>query len=90
MSIHKSLRPKDKLKRQRNVLTRRERVKKLVENGQFDEEEDSVFGLPKLKKSRSSPVTGVTDEGDAGTDQAESEASDAEADRNPATEDEEN
>jgi len=75
MSIHKSLKPKDKLKRERNVLTRRERVKKLMEHDQFDEEEDSVFGLPKLNKSRQSPAAalGETDETEASSGDEEGE-----------------
>lgn len=51
MSLHKSLKSQDELKRERNVLTRRERVKKLMELGVFDEEEDSVFGLSKLQSA---------------------------------------
>jgi small basic protein (TIGR04137 family) len=39
---------KNRLVRQRNVLTRDERVKKLAEQGKL-EEEGSVYGLPKVK-----------------------------------------
>jgi small basic protein (TIGR04137 family) len=48
MSLHKSLITKSRLVRRRNVLTREERVAKLTEGGKLDEE-DSVFGLPKVK-----------------------------------------
>ena len=48
MSIHRSLRSKSKLKRQRNVLTRMERVEKLTDQGRWHEG-DPVFGLPALK-----------------------------------------
>ncbi len=75
MSIHKSLKPKEKLKRQRNVLTRRERVKKLMEQDQFDEDEDSVFGLPKLKKARSTPAV-ETAESDESTESEDTETTD--------------
>ncbi len=55
MSLHKSLKSQDELKRERNVLTRRERVKKLMELGVFDEDEDSVFGLSKLQSADLTP-----------------------------------
>jgi len=45
VSIHKSLVSKNKLKRQRNVLTRSERLEKLNDEGKWHEG-DSVFGLP--------------------------------------------
>jgi len=48
MTLHKSLVTKNRLVRQRNVLTRDERVRKLLETGKLEEEE-SVFGLPKQK-----------------------------------------
>ena len=48
MSLHRSLVSKNRLVRQRNVLTRDERIRKLAEKGNL-EEEDSVYGLPKVK-----------------------------------------
>ena len=48
MSIDKSLRVKGKLARQRNVLTRAERIERLSEDGRWDESE-SVYGLPKVR-----------------------------------------
>ena len=48
MSIHKSLVPASKLRRHRNVLTRAERLEKLLEEDRR-KEEDSVFGLPKVR-----------------------------------------
>ncbi len=48
MSIHKSLIPPSKLKRHRNVLSRDERLAKLIGEGKWDENK-SVFGLPKLR-----------------------------------------
>lgn len=51
MSIHKSLRPKDRLRRHRNVLTRSERIEKLMGEEKWTEDE-SVFGLPKVKQQK--------------------------------------
>ncbi len=48
MSIDKSLISKSKLVRQRNVLTRPERIKYLMDEGLWDEKK-SVYGLPKVK-----------------------------------------
>ncbi len=48
MSIDKSLVSKSKLVRQRNVLTRPERIKYLMDEGLWDEKK-SVYGLPKVK-----------------------------------------
>jgi len=48
MSMDKSLVSKGKLKRQRSVLTRAERIERLIEEERW-EEEQSVFGLPKVK-----------------------------------------
>ena len=48
MSIDKSLISKSKLVRQRNVLTRPERIKYLTDEGLWDEKK-SVYGLPKVK-----------------------------------------
>ena len=49
MSLHKSLRSKDALKRQRSVLTRAERIAVLEDEGRWNEGE-SVFGLPKVRQ----------------------------------------
>lgn len=51
MSQHPSLRISDKDKKQRSVLKRHERIKTLKEKEKW-EEEDSVFGLPKVKVTR--------------------------------------
>lgn len=48
MSIHKSLVLRGKLKRHRNVLSRSERVMALSKDGKW-KEQDSVFGLSKIK-----------------------------------------
>ena len=49
MSIHRSLRGVDTLKGERSVLTRFERVQKMIADGQLDPEGDSTFGLPKMR-----------------------------------------
>lgn len=48
MSIDRSLKTGGNLNRHRNVLTRDERVAKLIETGKFDEKGDSPIGLPKV------------------------------------------
>lgn len=48
MSIHKSLKLKDSLVRQRSVLTRWERIEKLKEQERWSDG-DSVLGLPKVR-----------------------------------------
>ncbi len=48
MSVHRSLVVKSQLARARNVWTRVERIAKLEEDGRR-EEEDSIFGLPKVR-----------------------------------------
>lgn len=49
MSIHPSLRGVNTLVGQRSVLSRIERLEKLTKNGKFDEQNDSVYGLPKVR-----------------------------------------
>jgi small basic protein (TIGR04137 family) len=49
MSIHSSLRGVDTLVGQRSVLTRVERIHKLARDGKFDLENDSPYGLPKVR-----------------------------------------
>jgi small basic protein (TIGR04137 family) len=48
MSIHPSLRGVDDLVGQRSVYTRIERLQKLMRDGKISEE-DSPFGLPKVR-----------------------------------------
>jgi small basic protein (TIGR04137 family) len=47
MSLDKSLRSRGALVRHRNVLSRTERIEKLKDLGQWDDQRD-VFGLPKV------------------------------------------
>ncbi len=49
MTLHKSLKTRDALKRQRSVLSRAERIAILEDEGRWDEG-DSVFGLPKVRQ----------------------------------------
>ncbi len=48
MSLDRSLKTSDALSRHRNVLTRAERLKVLEEDGRWTDEDNSVFGLPKV------------------------------------------
>ena len=49
MSIHPSLRGVNTLVGERSVLTRFERIQKLVKDGKLDAEADSAYGLPKVR-----------------------------------------
>lgn len=51
MSIHPSLAISDKDKKQRSVLKRTERIRMMLEKGQW-KEGDRVYGLPKIKSLR--------------------------------------
>ena len=49
MSMHRSLKTKPSgLNQHRNVLTRDERIIHLIESGEFDDSNDSPFGLVKV------------------------------------------
>ena len=48
MSMDRSLKIKDSLTRHRNVLTRVERITKMMEEDKFDAEQDRPLGLPKM------------------------------------------
>ena len=49
MSIHKSLATKGSLVRSRNVLSRYERIESLRKSGKWTEDENSPFGLQKVR-----------------------------------------
>ena len=53
MSIDPSLRIKGALRRHRNVLSRAERLEKLIEEEKWTEEDGSVLGLPKVAHRKS-------------------------------------
>lgn len=48
MSLDRSLKSAGSLDKHRNVLTRAERVQRLVSRGKFDLEKDNPLGLPKV------------------------------------------
>jgi len=54
MSLHKSLKVKNKHVRARNVLSREERIKRLMDRELWSEG-TSVFGLPKVRVESVSP-----------------------------------
>ena len=49
MTIHSSLRGVDTLKGERSVLTRFERIQRLVKAGKIDTASRSAWGLPKVR-----------------------------------------
>ena len=49
MSIHRSFRSANRLEKHRNVLSRQERIEKLESLKRWDEDDDSVFGIPKVR-----------------------------------------
>ena len=53
MSIHSSLKSVGALARHRNVLTRDERIAKLIDQGKFDPENDTPTGLLKVVSRKS-------------------------------------
>ena len=69
MSIHRSLKSADTMKRHRSVLSRRERTLILQEKGSLDLESSSVLGLPKVKhlkmRIRKEKAAAATAEGGA-------------------------
>ena len=70
MSLHKSLVSRDRLRRQRNVLTRWERILQLKQEEKW-EEDRSVFKLPKVrvvhhKKAKKKKAAAEEEEGAEG------------------------
>ena len=51
MAIHPSLKTSDKVKKARSVMKRSERIRSMMEKGQWKEGDD-VYGLPKIKAVR--------------------------------------
>jgi len=49
MSLHSSLKRSSSAGRHRNVLRREERLAKLLDDEQWEDEKDSVYGLPKVR-----------------------------------------
>ncbi len=80
MSLDRTLKLSGALSGSRSVLTRAERIERLVTEGKFDPESDSPLGLPKVKvrhsragqKSKKEAPTEETAEGAEGeTESAE-------------------
>ncbi len=69
MSLHKSLRSADALKRQRNVFTRYERLLILQKDKRW-KDGDAIFGLPKVRTSFrvKSKAKGKPEDDDEGED----------------------
>ncbi len=65
MSIDRSLRVKGDLRGARSVLTRAERIARMVEEGKFDPKKDSALGLPKTRVKASKAGTKATKKEDA-------------------------
>jgi small basic protein (TIGR04137 family) len=69
MSLHTSLKAAGGLSRHRNVLTKSERLAKLLENGKMEADEKFVLGMPKTanrklvvgKKTAKKPEEGEDD-----------------------------
>lgn len=49
MTIHPSLKGVNTLVGERSVLTRVERIQKLVKDGKLDTDNESAYGLPKVR-----------------------------------------
>ena len=78
MSVHKSLKSRDRLKRQRSVLSRTERIEALAEEEKW-EEGDSVFGLPKVRVFKTKRKTKAKKEKEGEGAEAAAEAAGAPA-----------
>ena len=74
MSIHRSFRSANRLEKHRNVLSRQERVEKLESLKKWEEEESSIFGLPKVRNIKAKSKKKAKAEESAETEaQAEAE-----------------
>jgi len=83
MSVHPSLKSTDKSIKQKSVLKRTERIKKMIDKDEW-KEGDSVFGLPKIKtiklklkkeKVEKPEEAGAAAEGTALTDETKEQTS---------------
>lgn len=70
MSLDRSLKMKDALSRHRNVLKRMERLEVLTDEDRWDEEKDSVFGLPKIAHRKTAAGKKAKKKEEVETDQA--------------------
>ena len=85
MSIDPTLKFHGALKGSRSVLTRAERITRLIEEGKFDPEADNPFGLPKVRV-RHSKVGTKSKKGAAPEEEAEAAAEGTEGAEAPAAE----
>lgn len=76
MSIDRTLKSSSALTRHRNVLTRAERIEKLADDGLWTEEDNSVFGLPKVANRKAS--VGKKDKKEKTTTEGEEAATEGE------------
>ncbi len=83
MSMDRTLKTHGGLTRQRSVLTRAERVARLIDEGKFDPDTDSPFALPKVRVRHSKAGTktkkAAAEEAPAGEADAAGEAAAGEA-----------
>ena len=78
MSLHRSLKTKPAaLNQHRNVLSRAERIEKLIERGVFSMDDDSPLGLVKVasrkavvKKKKKEEAAGTEEAAEGGEEQA--------------------
>jgi len=70
MSLDRSLKMKDALSRHRNVLNRMERLEILADESRWDEQKDSVFGLPKVAHRKTAAGKKTKKKEETETDQA--------------------
>jgi small basic protein (TIGR04137 family) len=49
MTLHKSLKTSSRLMKHRNVLKKRERIQRLIDEERWEEEGASAFNLPKVR-----------------------------------------
>jgi small basic protein (TIGR04137 family) len=73
MSLDRSLKMKDALSRHRNVLKRMERLEVLTDDDRWDEEKDSVFGLPKVAHRKLAAGKKIKKKEEDATEQAAAE-----------------
>ncbi len=78
MSIHRSLAAKGGSKSHRNVLSREERIAKLEDDGSWTEEE-SIFGLAKVRSIKPKAGKKAAKKKDAEDEAAEGAPADGEA-----------
>ena len=74
MSIHRSFKQGSGIQRHRNVLSRRERIDKLLAEERWNEE-DGVYGLPKVRniKPKAGKKKKVKEEDEEETEEAAGE-----------------